>query len=300
MPTHERQDPSAESRRRLTDRPAKSKRIAKPIRRLNDRFVQSVKSNPERQDEYFDRGGRAGFALRVSRTGVKTWVLHYRHNKIQRRLKLGTYPAMTLAKARVEADEAKIVADKGGDPFADRAKEKSAETFDELATEYLDRHAKPKKKTWREDERILNKDVLPRWRHSKPADIRRGDVRALVESVADRGAPVHANRVLALVRKVFNFAIQREWLEFNPCHMVERPGKEQARDRVLNADEIRKFWAATEVEQPPIRAAFQLRLVTAQRGGEVLRMRWADIDLDAGWWTSPPSSRRTASRTACP
>ena len=135
-----------------------------PICRLNDRFVKSVKPTPNRQVEYIDRGGRAGFALRVSRTGAKTWVQHYRHNKIQRRLKLGTYPAMKLAQARIEADEAKNVADKGGDPFADRAREKNEKTFAELATEYLERHAKPKKKTWREDDRILKKDVLPRWR----------------------------------------------------------------------------------------------------------------------------------------
>jgi integrase len=86
---------------------------------------------------------------------------------------------------------------------------------------------------------------------------------------------------------MFNFAIEREWLEFNPCHMVKRPGKEQARDRVLSSDEIRSFWAATAVEEPLIRDAFRLRLLTAQRGGEVLCMRWADIDFDSGWWTIP-------------
>jgi integrase len=69
--------------------------------------------------------------------------------------------------------------------------------------------------------------------------------------------------------------------------MVKRPGKEHARDRVLSPEEVRRFWEATDVESPPIRAAFRLRLLTAQRGGEVLHMRWRDIDFVSRWWTIP-------------
>ena len=57
-------------------------------------------------------------------------------------------------------------------------------------------------------------------------------------------APIQANRVLALVRKVFNWAISRDLLEYNPCIQVKPPGKEQQRDRVLHEDEISAVWAA--------------------------------------------------------
>ena len=51
----------------------------------------------------------------------------------------------------------------------------------------------------------------------------------LIEGIADRSAPIMANRTLALVRKMFNFAIEHEWLETNPCHLVKRPGQEKQR-----------------------------------------------------------------------
>ena len=88
-----------------------------------------------------------------------------------------------------------------------------------------------------------------------------------------------ANRVLALIRKIFNFGIAREVVEFNPSAQIERPGKERQRHRVLSDEEIRAFWMKLDQEQVEVAAAFRLRLVTAQRGGEVFDMRWADVDL---------------------
>jgi len=223
------------------------------ILNLTARKVESLKPTPGRQVEYCDVS-RAGFRLRLSPNGTKTWVLRCRHRRLERRLKLGTYPAMKLAEARQLADDMKASVEKGEDPFADRARDKTAKTFKDLAAEYIERHAKPKKKTWREDQRVLDKELLPKWRHLRPVEIKRADVRERIEAVADRGSPIHANRLLAVIRKIFNFAIERDWLEYNPCHMVKRPGKERPRDRVLMPDEIRRFWAATEVEPPPIRA----------------------------------------------
>jgi integrase len=111
-------------------------------------------------------------------------------------------------------------------------------------------------------------------------------VRDLLDDVAAR-APIMANRVLALVRKMFNFAIEREWLEVNPCHLVKAPGEEKQRDRVLSEDEIRLVWKALDDESPLIAVLFKVRLLTAQRGGEVHGAAWSEFDLARGWWTIP-------------
>lgn len=76
-----------------------------------------------------------------------------------------------------------------------------------------------------------------------------------MESVCGRGAHIHANQVLALMSKIFNFAIERDWLQTNPCQMIKAPAKNVQRDRLLTEDEIAKFWEATEHEQPTPRAA---------------------------------------------
>ena len=66
-----------------------------------------------------------------------------------------------------------------------------------------------------------------------------------------------ANRTLALVRKMFNFAIEHDWLEANPCHMVKQPGQEKQRDRVLSEDEIRALWKVLDSEDAIIAAVFR-------------------------------------------
>jgi integrase len=98
-----------------------------------------------------------------------------------------------------------------------------------------------------------------------------------------------ANRTLNLIRKVFNFAISRDLVEANPCSQVEPPGRETPRQRVLEDGELKAVWKAFD-RLPPLPAAlFKLRTLTLQRGGEVKTMKWADLDLRAGWWTIPPT-----------
>ncbi|HZR79748.1 MAG TPA: tyrosine-type recombinase/integrase [Candidatus Binatia bacterium] len=96
-----------------------------------------------------------------------------------------------------------------------------------------------------------------------------------------------ANRTLALVRKIFNFAVAEEIVAANPCAGIARPTAEQQRDRVLSADEIRAIWSACDHEPAWVAAAIWLYLLTAQRKDEILAMRWDEVDFGSGWWTIP-------------
>jgi integrase len=166
---------------------------------------------------------------------------------------------------------------------------RAAPTLGDLALEYLERWAKPRKRSWKEDERILNKDVLPLWRWSKGKEITRSDVIALLDRIVDRGSPIAANRTLAVVRRLFNFALSRDLVSANPCAQVKPPGKENRRDRVLSPDELRTFWIGLDEASMSAasRIALKLLLVTVQRKGEVISARWEDIDIAGAWWTIP-------------
>lgn len=260
-----------------------------PTVNLTARFVAALKPPPPKQQMTYWDESLPGFGVRVSYQGTKTWIVMYRHGNRVRRLKLGRVATLELAEARKQARGKLSAVDDGEDPAADKAAIRAGKTFGELAHEYLERHAKVLKKSWRQDERMLNQEPLPHWKNVKLADLSRADVRSLIESIVDRGAPIHANRMLALIRKVMNFAVEREWIEHNPCNHIKPMGKEVTRDRVLSHDEIRAFWTALDEEEPPIQAVFRLRLMTGQRGSEVLQMRWRDLDLDKGWWTLPGS-----------
>jgi integrase len=162
-------------------------------------------------------------------------------------------------------------------------------TFGTVAREYLTRHAKPKKRSWREDARILERDVLPRWRTRHARSITARDVRGLLDAIVDRGAPIQANRTLAVVRRIFSWAAAPDRAlvpqAHNPCRGLERPAPERQRERVLGVDELRALWRALGAEDAHTAALFQLYVLTAQRDGEVRAMAWPEVDLAAAWWT---------------
>jgi integrase len=218
-----------------------------------------------------------------------TWTLFYRvrDDKRLRKATLGTYPALPLADARDMAKGYQRQASKGRDPAAELKAERAADTFGELADKYLERYAKKRKRSWVKDDRVLKRDLLPKFKHRKASSITRREVIDLLEEIAGRGAPIGANRTLEIVRKIYNWGIEREIVLANPCSGIAKIGTERARERVLTNDEIRAVWAALDGETQLMNAMFRMRFLTAQRGGEVSRMRWQDIDRGTGWWTLP-------------
>jgi integrase len=254
-----------------------------PTKNLTVRFIDSIDPPPSGRVEYFDAGTK-GFGLRVTAAGRMTWVVLYRYLGTKRRMTLGTYPTVTLADAREAAEDALRAAAKGKDPAGEKKAAREADTFAELAEDYIELHAKPNKRSWKEDRRALDRDLLPTFRLRKAADVKRRDVKKLLAEIKARGAPVLANRTLEIMRKIYNWAIDEERVEINPCLGIE-PFTEQSRDRVLSEDEIRAVWKALDSQQQLAAARFRLLLLTAQRYGEVRQMRWDDIA--DGWWTIP-------------
>jgi integrase len=260
--------------------------------RLTDKAVAAIRPKAHRYEVWEG----AGFGVRVSPRGVKSWVWVYHCHRRSRRLTLGTYPAMSLSDARVKLANARKLLDTGNDPglieVSQRKAERLAETVSELVEEYLERYARARKRSAFEDERILHKDVVPAWRHRKAKDISRKDVIALLDGIVERGAPIQANRTLAVVRRMFSWAVGRDLVPGNPCFAVKPPGKETRRDRVLSLEEISVFWRALKrpdlAMAPVTRLALKLQLVTAQRKGEVIGAEWAEFDTEGGKvWTIP-------------
>jgi integrase len=251
-----------------------------------------------------------GFGVRVSYGGRKAFVVRYRVNGRLRRLTLGPYPDLSLAEARRKARMIMGDVAQGDDPAQDKQVRREAETFRGLAKAYLE-VAEKRHRSWKEEKRIVDKDLLPDFGSRLLVDIRRRDVRELVEAIArKRNAPVMANRTLGLLSRMFNFALDREWIEASPATRIPDPGEERSRDRVLTDDELCELWLrlesrAKEVEPtdeeegaqqdeekkphitPAMAQAFQVQLLTAQRPGEVRSMKWLDLDLENGWWSIP-------------
>ncbi len=231
------------------------------------------------QTDYFDTS-ITGFSLRISPNGTKTWNYVYRHDGRLRRLKLGRYPDLGLAEARKLAEQKRGDLAKNIDPAAAKDAARAASSFGELVIDYLE-HAKRRKRTWQEDERILKKDFLPTWRTRKLNQIKRREIRGLIDSIAKRGTGIIGNRSLTLIKTVFNFAVDKDLLEVSPCALLKPPAAEKRRDRVLSDEEIRLLWSAVEEQPRAVAPILRLQILTAQRIGEVLTTSWSDIDLQS-------------------
>ncbi len=260
--------------------------MAKATRKikLTHRGIASLATDGPWLTDYWDES-LSGFGVRVHHSGRKTYFVRYTVEGKRRRMNLGTYPTLPLADARDKAKQVLGQIASGADPQAKRQVDREAETFGDLAAEYLERHAKLKKRSWREDERVIRVELLPSWKNRKAKKVSRRDISDLLDGIVERGAPIMANRTKALISKIFNFGLSRDVVKFNPCLGVPMPAKARQRDRVLDENEIRAFWRALEGMQPIMAATFKMRLLTAQRGTEVLRMRWEQVEGD--WWTIP-------------
>lgn len=261
--------------------------------RFTDRVIKSIKPKEKRFEVFED--GLKGFGLRVGTTGKKTWIVLYRQGDLKlRRLTLGEYPAMSLAQAHVAHSKALALIEQNIDPRdlekAAAEVERRAPTVRILIDEFIERGLQAKgNRTWREYQRNLEKDVSPVWGKRKVKDIKKRDVVLLLEKVAERGARNQCNQLFKIIRRMFNFAIERDLLEYSPCTGVKLPFPEVRNDRFLNDEEIRALWAALERDDAPISEpmtrALKLVLVTMQRPGEVIGAHSSEFDGE--WWTIP-------------
>jgi integrase len=262
----------------------------KPKRRiLAATTLRTLTPPPTGSVDYFD-DLTPGLSLRVTANDVRTWTVFYRDkNGRQKRLTLGRFPTVSLADARELAREAQLKVAKGGDPVVEKRAARDVLTFGELAKRYIEDHAKPNKRSWAEDQRQLDSSLLPRWRNHPAADIASEDLLAILNAKVRAGSPIAANRLRALISRIYTFGAEQRLISAtaNPVIGVKKPTKETSRERVLTAEEIRRLWDACDTQNAYVCAWFRLRLVTAQRGGELLQMRWQDLDAKSHFWTIP-------------
>jgi integrase len=261
--------------------------------KLTDRSLEALRPRAARYEVWDE--ARRGFGVRITPRGVKSFIWVYHFDGKPRRLTFGTYPRLSLADAGVKLAEAKQRLDKGLDPgtrvVAERIAERRAETVEDLVASYLDRYARPRKRSAAEDERILRKDVLSRWANLKAKDITRRDIVKLLNEIVDRGAPIQANRTLTILRRMFRFAVGQAILDLSPCDQVEAPSSENERNRALSETEIQLLWHVLDTAsmEPNARRILRLMLVTGQRKGEVMGLHAQEIDYDKGLWVLPAS-----------
>jgi integrase len=250
---------------------------------LTDAKIAALKPPAEGREEHRDNKV-TGLRLRVGAGGTKAWIVRARAGDTVINKKLGTYPALKLAAARTAAERLlEAIARDGGTDAVDR-------TFGAVAEHWIEKVAKPKNDSWKLQQRRLEMHVLPAWQDRKIADIRRADVRELVEALEGDVLP---NRVLTLIKTIYRFALTRDWIDASPVEGIAKPNEEKERDRVLAMPELVSIWNAAAMLGYPFGPYTRLLALTAQRRTEVASMRWAEIDLEDATWTLAASDNKS-------
>jgi integrase len=280
---------------------------------LTDIYLRGLKPPATGRLEINDTACR-NLQLRLTATGVATWSLRYTIGGKVKRTNLGHYPMLTLKQARARANEQRGKIDAGDDPAEDAKQTKKAkadigrQSFAYLAGRYLNEHSRRHNRagSFEENRRNLAKHVLPFWGELAFADIKRPVVIERLEEIIGAGHHSCANRVHALVSKIFSFAIEVGLMESHPIAGLKKRGKERAKDRVLSDDELRLFWNHI-VESPVSQStglALRLALLTGMRSSEVAGLRKDELhdlgDKTAAALVLPPERVKTKQTLALP
>jgi integrase len=279
---------------------------------INDVIIRQLKPVPDKIHQITD-AKLHGFGVRIRPSGIKTFFYIYKFQGRVRRMTFGRYPDMKLATARAKAEDARQMVRHGRDPqqtgpgcfdtptpelltpFVPKVVSPTfAEAIGDYLTIYCSQHNKPR--VVYEKGLVYRKNFLPAWKDKLVNEITAKDVHAILDGMVHRGAPKHANNARIYIGGFFTWAVSRDYIPKSPCLGIRKPSKIAKRQRNLDRDELKLFWAAAEAHGYPIGLLTQIALLTAQRKMEVASMRWRDINLEAKLWTIP-AERNKSGRT---
>ncbi len=267
-----------------------------PVMTLTARGIESLRAGGVRAD-FWDTDVK-GLHVRVNPNGDRVFAVWYRVNQQPHRLNIGRWPAMTLKDARLRAMEVLASAGKGIDAVAARRvavaeaqqRKLRGDSFHDLAEKCMTAIAPDiRDRTAQEYRRILKANVYPHIGKMRPEAVRKGDVREVLRTVEKQGR-IAANRTLAVVRRVFNWAASQDLVPASPVVGL-KPSSETPRDRIYTDDELRqiaKGLAGTRYED-----VTRIILGTGSRITETMNAEWADFDLKEALWVIPAAKRKT-------
>lgn len=282
---------------------------------LTDRFIASVKPQSGDRMEVHD-AGCAGLSIRITARGVRTWVLRYRApDGRHARHTIGSYPTFGLKDARSEAGRLRAMIHHGGDPEQERREARLAarlnamDTFGRLMEGYWGACERgewqPKRKVKRPEtlvfeKRLAARHIEPVLSHLPVSNVTRLVVKDLLRGMIAQGIGAQTNRVQAIIRQVFNYAIGEDLVQINPAMGFPAFFSSRPRRRIWKDPVLRRLWTALESDElrtpdgaavnvgRPVRIAIQLAILLLQRRKEIAGMDLAELDLEQATWLIGP------------
>lgn len=263
--------------------------------KLTDTIVKTLPAPSKGNKITYDSEVR-GFGCRVTAAGARAFILNYRtRGGRERRITIGSYPDWRVSAARQEAADLKKRIDVGEDPMTAVEADRNAKTMADLCDRFeLEHLPKCRPSTRAEYLSHIDRRVRPWMKNLRVAEVAYSDIDDLHRKVTREGAPYAANRAVAVLSKMFSLALKWGWRDSNPCRGIEF-NQEEKRERYLSGAELIALTEALAAHADQQAANIvRLLMLTGARRGEVLGVKWTELDLESGIWTKPSARTKQA------
>lgn len=263
------------------------------MKRFTDKWIKSIKTTSKKQE--FNAGD--GFLLRVAESGSKIFYFRYKQDGKKKLIKLGTYPDCTLEVAKQIHLDAWTAFKNGDDP---QGRLTDIQTVGELADDWYDKYIAVNRKQPKQIKQQIDADIIPALGKIKLEDITTRKLVLILEKIVERGANVHANKVLSTLKQMFNYGISKGIVNINPLQntkAMDVGGKETPRERNLTMEEIKTIWLYLDSKNHRMRKytvlAIKLLILSGCRLSEVREAQFKEFEMNNQLWTIPKKRYKT-------
>lgn len=268
-----------------------------------DAQIKALKPEEKRYEKYIIKGG---LGIRVTPSGVKTWIYRYKIDGKTEKLTIGHYPTMGLHDANVEFLRLSHQRRDGVNPKVLIQAQKDDEeclknnTIKRLILDWYENYVEKNIKRPQTIKKQIDKDIIPLLGHKELDTLKTLDITVALDNIVARGAPVHANRVLSTLKQVFNSAVSRGRMQHNPAACIRARdigGTEKPRDRYLSLNEIKLLWKFLDAEKNQLalqtKNAIKIILLTGICTAELRLATLSEFDFEQSLWTIPAEHSKT-------
>lgn len=211
------------------------------------KFTDNYIKNLQQEKNWFERTEATGLAVRIMPSGSKSWIYRFTLNSTRYKMTLGKYPGTSLKQARDLQKKAESLKEQGINPIEHEEQQrlKQSHTVRILMQSWYSGYIEKNRKQPQQSKQLMDADIIPLLGHLALEKIQARDITKALDAIVNRGAPVHANKVLSTLKQVFNYAVSRGELAANPAINIRARdigGLEKPRERFLTLDEIKKLW----------------------------------------------------------
>ncbi len=262
------------------------------------KFTDNYIKNLQPEKNWFEKTESSGLAVRILPSGNKSWIYRFTLNSVRYKMTLGKYPGISLKQARELQKNAETLKEQGINPIehSEQQKLKLNHTVKNLALSWYTTYIEKNRKQPQQIKQLIHADIIPLLGHVPLEKIRPIDITKALDSIVNRDAPVHANKVLSTLKQAFNYAVSRGELSDNPAMNIRARdigGVEKPRERFLTLEEIKKLWLFLDGKNSKISSAIKIAikiiLLTGVRTAELRLAEWHEFDFEHCIWTIPNS-----------